>query len=392
MTASPYWVWSRYLVLAIVASGLSACAALQSELSQLDQGIGATIALDHVAIAQNTGTSGEAISRNLEPAPEVFEATGLAEWDGKRTLRGIWVAHPLARTARRVRIFNTENNRAADGALFKRDTALGGPSVLISSEAAEVLGMQPGRSVELRIVAVTPVQRTDPPAPAPQADVIDETATPVQNQTLQQAATPATPNPEPAEPPETEPETATAETTEDPAPEPPVTAEPQETFKWEPAETVEVPQADTQPEAEVRSSDETAAVDPVPAPSAPETKIEPVQPRQPEPRPDTEFKFEPPPQPEPAHQPEPAQEQQVAAATSKLRRPFIQAGVFGVRTNATRLVSRLEKRGIPARTRKVGNGTLTKVLAGPFQTIAERNKAQRTIRAMGMSDAVPVKR
>ena len=96
--------------------------------------------------------------RNWNPAPDLFEATGRAVWDGKRTLQGVWVAHPLAASARRVRIFNETNGTAVDGALFKRDAALNGASVLISSEAAELLGMTVGETTELRIVAVTPVQ------------------------------------------------------------------------------------------------------------------------------------------------------------------------------------------------------------------------------------------
>jgi len=89
-----------------------------------------------------------------EPAPDIFKATGLATWDGRRTLKGIWVAHPAATSARRVRIFNVTNGSAVDGALFKRDVALDGYPVLISSDAAEALGMVVGEPTDLRIVAV----------------------------------------------------------------------------------------------------------------------------------------------------------------------------------------------------------------------------------------------
>lgn len=109
-----------------------------------------------------------AISPHQEPAPELFEATGTASWDGKRTLQGIWVAHPLATTARRARIYNTANGAAVDGALFKRDEALSGSSVLVSSEAAQLLGMSPGDEVDLRIVALRPSRRprVEPTEPA----------------------------------------------------------------------------------------------------------------------------------------------------------------------------------------------------------------------------------
>ena len=176
-----------------------------------------------------SGTQQSAVSPYLEPAPEIFEATGRAEWDGKRTLQGVWVAHPLATTARRVRIFNTDNGRAVDGALFKRDAALGGASVLISSEAAQRLGMTAGSSAELRIVAVTPTERpvTEPPAAEDVAE--DQTDRPVENP-------PAA---------ETEPETA-------------------ETQPADAPETAEAPDADADAQP-----DRVAAVPPTPIPNIP---------------------------------------------------------------------------------------------------------------------------
>ncbi len=109
---------------------------------------------------------GAPVSPYQQPAPKLFEATGTAVWDGKRTLQGVWVAHPEATSARRVRIYNTRTGAAVDGALFKRDPALTGPSVLVSSEAAQFLGLAPGDEVDLRIVALTPSQR---PASGPAA-------------------------------------------------------------------------------------------------------------------------------------------------------------------------------------------------------------------------------
>ena len=73
--------------------------------------------------------------------PELFDAKGRAVWDGRRTLRGVWVAHPMAQSARRVRIYNLGNGAVVDGALFKRDTSGGETTVIVSSDAAERLGL-----------------------------------------------------------------------------------------------------------------------------------------------------------------------------------------------------------------------------------------------------------
>ncbi len=414
--------------------------------------------IDGIQLAQaQTGTQTDAqtalVSPYLEPAPQIFEATGRAIWDGKRTLQGVWVAHPLATTARRVRIFNTANGRAVDGALFKRDAALGGASVLISSEAAVRLGMTAGSAADLRIVAVTPVpQDTAKPTPA-QEVADDQTATPVQNETVQateqettQAETAATPEIQEAPKPQAKPEAQ-------PAAEAPVEqaeATPAAPEKPEPADEAEAgaaakPEAEPEAEAEAASAtdqpagtanddQQTAAADPSdteeaatfkwdrasdtqaettalvqteqpkPKPELAEkpepAQIQTAQAEEPEPEPaplqPVEVKPQPPADPAPQAQPEtqPQAQTQTASNASPLRLPFVQAGVFGVASNATKLVNRLKAKGIPAQGRKIRSGgrTLTKVLAGPFQTTAERSAAQRTIRQMGMKDAVPVRR
>jgi hypothetical protein len=95
------------------------------------------------------------LSPELLPAPAVFEATGTARWDGRRTLEGVRVAHPQAGAARGVRIYNVATGAAVDGAVFTRDPVLAGPSMLVSSDAARLLGMRPGEETTLRVVAVT---------------------------------------------------------------------------------------------------------------------------------------------------------------------------------------------------------------------------------------------
>ncbi len=82
------------------------------------------------------------------------------------------------------------------------------------------------------------------------------------------------------------------------------------------------------------------------------------------------------------------------ASAGKLRLPYVQAGLFGVAENATKLVARLKARGIPATAKSlVANGkTFSRVIAGPFNDSTTRDKARSVIRSMGMRDARPVRR
>jgi cell division septation protein DedD len=110
-----------------------------------------------------------AINTDATIAPEDFDATGLTIWDGSRTLQGVWIAHPLANRARRVRVVNTVTGQAVEGAMFRRDPSLTGPSILVSSDAATGLGLRPGDPTTLRIVALR-----DPGAqPAPSAATVN---------------------------------------------------------------------------------------------------------------------------------------------------------------------------------------------------------------------------
>ncbi|MBY8975017.1 SPOR domain-containing protein [Rhodobacteraceae bacterium NNCM2] len=120
--------------------------------------------------------SGSQINSSLEADPDAFETTGYALWDGARTLQGIWVAHPRAEEARRVRVFNTETGMAVDGALFRRDTNVGGPPILISSEAATALGLEPRISTRLTIVALKPATRTSQQVAEAETEEVETTS------------------------------------------------------------------------------------------------------------------------------------------------------------------------------------------------------------------------
>ena len=384
---------------------------------------------DDIELAQATDGQEEdlPISPFLEPAPQLFEATGLAVWDGKRTLQGVWVAHPLAESARRVRIFNEENGKAVDGALFKRDSTAEDSPVLISSEAAQLLSMGIGTPALIRIVAVSPIQR-QPEAPSEAVvadagsveaeDLADETSEEIGTEVAAAAGTSTTEvaetQVEPSEETPSTPETASTGEVEDKVAEAAtkvatedsaasLTAGAVESVAVESTESAESEIADSTSEAVSaektteattrlqsaapvsEAETETVEAEPVKAESATvEAKSEPKTAAQEAPR---VVAIEPvkPAKPEKS----PAQ-----TGSSKLRLPFIQAGIFGVKSNATNLIRRMEAKDLPAFGREIKSGgkSLTKVLAGPFQTSDERKAALRTIRAMGLKDAAPVRR
>ncbi|GMG81791.1 hypothetical protein LNKW23_10040 [Paralimibaculum aggregatum] len=422
------------------------------------------------------------IDARLVPVPEEFAIEDAAEWDGERTLQGIWVAHPAAQTARRVRILNVDTGYAVDGALFRRDETGSATSVLVSSDAAAALGMTPGDEVTLSIVAikrapVAPVVAAAPahdaePEPEPAAQAPAEAASAGAEEGPEEAAEPesaaagaAAPEPEPeaaetgagtdgaadaaegdgaaltalsqaAEPEAAEPapepvadepagaveaaepaadeapaeaeapadpdDGATAESfiedwplevdtgaaTEAAAPEPALVAEevlPEAAPSADPA-----PQPDPAPDTEAAAPAAPAPLEAAVATAAAEPEAGPEIVTEPAPEATTE------PAPEVAlAQPEQAPpEPEPTPEASPLDRPYIQAGLFGVASNAARLVRVIEEAGFPAEGKvgTYGGRELTRVVAGPFTTAAERDAALREIRRIGPRDAVPVAR
>ena len=112
-------------------------------------------------------------ARDVE-APEVFQATDSALWDGRPSLGGIWVAAPEVTNPERALIFNPATGKSVTGALFKRERANPGPRLQLSSDAAEALGILAGQPTEIRVTALRKVE--DEPAAEPEADVATEGA------------------------------------------------------------------------------------------------------------------------------------------------------------------------------------------------------------------------
>ncbi len=87
-------------------------------------------------------------------SPDVFNLNGEALWDGRPSLGGVWVAHSSVKDPERVMIRNEKNGKSVVGALFRREIDNPGPSIQVSSDAAEALGMLAGQPAKIAIVAL----------------------------------------------------------------------------------------------------------------------------------------------------------------------------------------------------------------------------------------------
>lgn len=126
-------------------------------------------------------------------APEIFQTTDSALWDGRPSLGGIWVASPEAVDPERVVMFNPATGKTVTGALFRRERDNPGPTLQISSDAAEALGILAGQPTQIRVTAL---RRVEPEAPAvvaepPAADPAAETASETVSETATGTGAPA---------------------------------------------------------------------------------------------------------------------------------------------------------------------------------------------------------
>jgi hypothetical protein len=126
-------------------------------------------------VAAPASRSTRLVDRDVE-APDVFQTTDTALWDGRPSLGGVWVASPEATDPERVILRNPSNGSFVIGALFRRERDNPGPTLQISSDAAEALGVLAGQPIE---ISVTALRREEEPAAAPSvaAPVLDTAET-----------------------------------------------------------------------------------------------------------------------------------------------------------------------------------------------------------------------
>lgn len=183
--------------IAVLAAVLAVAGCVQGSKSSGTESVGGPAATE--AKAQK---STRLVDRDVE-APDVFQVTDDALWDGRPSLGGVWVASPDTKDPERVIMRNPQNGKFVIGALFRRERENPGPSLQISSDAAAALGILAGAPVKL---SVTALRREEGPEEVPTtpildtAEVIGEPATPdaivaggVETVALDPVAAPAAP-------------------------------------------------------------------------------------------------------------------------------------------------------------------------------------------------------
>lgn len=145
-------------IAAVAAIGpLAACIDTDTMTFKAPQGAG--LALAGTPTSEALSTAPAAVDPLLVRAPEVFQASALAVWNGNRTARGIWVAHPDVRAPMQVRIVNSKTSLEVDGVVYRQRGLNAGDVLTVSSDVAAALGMQPGQGTQINIFALRSSER-----------------------------------------------------------------------------------------------------------------------------------------------------------------------------------------------------------------------------------------
>lgn len=141
--------------------------------------------------APNTVTN--LVERDFE-APDVVNISEAGLWDGRPSLGGIWVAHPDAKDPEKVIIRNPQNGKFVIGALFRREREFSGPSLQLSSDAADALGILAGQPTNVSVVAL---RQQSVLVEKAENQVIEESLDPIQQTAEAAIAAADTPTPKP---------------------------------------------------------------------------------------------------------------------------------------------------------------------------------------------------
>lgn len=129
-------------------------------------GTGGGGSADAAPVETTSAKSVKLVDRDVE-APNVFQVTDTALWDGRPSLGGVWVASPDAKDPERVILRNPANGKFVIGALFRRERDNPGPKLQISSDAATALGLLAGAPAKINVTAL---RREEVPQTAPDAN------------------------------------------------------------------------------------------------------------------------------------------------------------------------------------------------------------------------------
>lgn len=327
---------------------------------------------DAGATAASSDAQGIVTMEKDVESPETFSLSGEGLWDGRPSLGGVWVAHASVKDPERVLIRNAKNGKSVVGALFRRERENPGPSLQVSSDAAEALGMLAGQPTEISVVAlkrqeldltkaaeVTPATE-DAAAVAAEGNV--EATTPAAVETGALAATSADEGVAATE-------TAASEDIADVSEAAPATKKRGlfgGLFKRKPK--VDDAMADdagtTAPIADTAGAGaiEQAPLDPVVGTAAAGIAA--------------------------------AESRQAAAPATEptLKRAYVQIGIFSSEANASTAVGQMKQAGMTATVvPDQSNGkTYWRVIVGPAASVGERDALAARVKGIGYPDAYPV--
>lgn len=207
------------ILLGVTAGFLAACQTTTGETDITTEPLDATDAAEGVAqdgAAVAPARSVKLVDRDVE-APQDFQTSAKALWDGRPSIGGVWVAAANVTDPMRVIMRNPANGKFVIGALFRREADNPGPPLQISSDAADALGMTAGEPVE---ISVTALRREEVAAPEPDANqpILDSAETVAGAEDVAADATAAIQATAPAAEPAAEPQAATEEPAAQPAP------------------------------------------------------------------------------------------------------------------------------------------------------------------------------
>lgn len=134
-------------MITVTAAALGGCVDGNGPFAGKTSGEGA--AQDAVPASKST----KLVDRDVE-APEVYQTTDQALWDGRPSLGGVWIASPDTKDPERVIIRNQANGKFVIGALFRREIENPGPKLQISSDTAAALGILAGQPTKLNVTAL----------------------------------------------------------------------------------------------------------------------------------------------------------------------------------------------------------------------------------------------
>jgi rare lipoprotein A len=312
-------------------------------------------------------------------SPDTFNITSQGLWDGRPSLGGVWVAHASVKEPERVLIRNTKNGKTVVGALFRREHENPGPSLQMSSDAAEALGMLAGQPAEISVVALrrqevdlTPAAEVTPETEAAATAAAADTAKGIAPTDSKAAAPDKSAAPDAAAAaavPLAGGDAAAA------APDAAMADEPAPKkrglfgglFKRKPKaeDTAAADAATTAPIAGTAGAGaiEQAPLDPVLGTAA--AGIAAAEAKQATPAP---------------------------APSPELKRAYLQIGIFSTEANAAKAAAQLKKAGMIATIApSQSNGKpYWRVIVGPVTSVAERDAFAAKVKGLGYPDAYPV--